>query len=384
MLMTRYLMKNLLSATLFVAVTLTAVVWLTQSLKLLELVANSDAPPSLFIKLVALSLPRFLETILPISLVTAILFVYNKMIMDNELIVLRASGFDQYAMARPALTLAAGLALVLLCLTTYLSPKAYAAMQELRESIKAQYSTFLLREGVFNTFNRDMTVYVRARRPNGDLMGLLIHDTRDKSKPPVTTTAKRGQIVMNGDTPSIIVYDGLRQQMDDDTSAINKLYFSKYTIEINGLGAEQHQRHREANERSLAELLSPDLTDRYEKQNRGVFLAEAINRVATPFNTFSYTLVALACILLGPFNRRGQNKKVVTAAVAVAALAMLNVFLANLAKKLLAADVLLVAFVVAPIIFGIWALHLNGEQKIMEIVRSWNARLNKRWEGAAA
>src|SRR5262245_33901695 len=99
MLMTRYLMKNLLSATLFVALTLTAVIWLTQSLKLLELVANSDAPPLLFLKLVALSLPKFLEIILPLSLVTAILFVYNKMIMDNELIVLRSCGFDQYAMA---------------------------------------------------------------------------------------------------------------------------------------------------------------------------------------------------------------------------------------------------------------------------------------------
>jgi lipopolysaccharide export LptBFGC system permease protein LptF len=52
-------MKNLLSATLFIALTMTAVIWLTQSLKLLELVANSDAPPSLFIKLVAFSLPRF-------------------------------------------------------------------------------------------------------------------------------------------------------------------------------------------------------------------------------------------------------------------------------------------------------------------------------------
>ncbi len=46
MLVTRYLFKNLLTATLFVALTLTLVVWLTQSLKLLELVANSDAPPA--------------------------------------------------------------------------------------------------------------------------------------------------------------------------------------------------------------------------------------------------------------------------------------------------------------------------------------------------
>ncbi|HRJ66403.1 MAG TPA: LptF/LptG family permease, partial [Alphaproteobacteria bacterium] len=107
MLTTRYLFKNLFSVTVFVAVTLSLVIWLTQSLKLLELVASSDAPPSLFLKLVALTLPRFLEVILPLALVTGILFTYNKMIMDNELVVMRACGFDQFTLARPALTLCA-------------------------------------------------------------------------------------------------------------------------------------------------------------------------------------------------------------------------------------------------------------------------------------
>src|SRR5690606_33954161 len=72
MLTTRYLIKNLLSSTVFIALTLTMVIWLTLSLKILELVANSDAPASLFVKLVALSLPRFLEIILPLSLVAAV------------------------------------------------------------------------------------------------------------------------------------------------------------------------------------------------------------------------------------------------------------------------------------------------------------------------
>lgn len=384
MLVTRYLMKNLLSATLFVALTLTAVIWLTQSLKLLELVANSDAPPLLFIKLVALSLPRFLETILPISLVTAILFVYNKLIMDNELIVLRSCGVDQYAMARPALILAAGITMVLLVLTTYLSPVSFSAMLQLRDSVKAQYSSFLLREGVFNTLDKNMTVYVRARSENGDLTGLMIHDTRDKTKPPVTVTAKRGRIAMNGDTPNIIVFDGLRQQMDDDTSAITRLYFSRYTIEVNGLGSEPRKRRRDANERTLPELLTPDTASLQERQNRDVFLAEAVSRIVTPFNTLSYTMIALSAILLGPFNRRGQNKKVMGAAIAVAVAAMLSVLFTNLSKKHLVVDAALVALTVTPILAGLWALHLKGEQKLMEIIRGWNTRLNKRWEGASA
>jgi lipopolysaccharide export system permease protein len=384
MLTTRYLMKNLLSATIFIALTLTAVVWLTQSLKLLEIVANSDAPPYLFLKLVALSLPRFLEIILPLSLVIAVLFVYNKMIMDNELVVLRSCGCDQYDLARPALLLAAAVSIILVCLTTYVSPLAYAEMQRLRVAVKAQYSSFLLREGVFNTFGKDLTVYARARGEDGGLSGIMIHDTRDKDKPPVTITAKRGAIAMNGDIPEIVVYDGLRQQLDGDSGVITRLYFSRYTIEISSLGNEPRQRWREANERTFSELLRPDMSDRHERANREAFLAEAVNRVVTPFNALTFTIVALAAILLGPFNRRGQNKKVLAAIAAVALLEVLDVVAFNVSKRHLAAAPLLVIFTFIPFFLAAWALHLRGEQRIMLLLRAWNRRSHRQWEAQAA
>ena len=34
------------------------------------------------------------------------------------------------------------------------------------------------------------------------------------SPPPVTVTAKRGRLVTDGEAPQIIVYDGMRQQID--------------------------------------------------------------------------------------------------------------------------------------------------------------------------
>src|ERR1700742_2494463 len=129
MLVTRYLFKNLCNATIFIALTLTLVIWLTQSLKLLELVANSDAPPSMFLRLVALTLPKFLEIILPLSLVIAVLFTYNRLIMDNEVIVMRACGVDQYALARPAVGLAICTSILLMFISAWLSPRCVAEVQ---------------------------------------------------------------------------------------------------------------------------------------------------------------------------------------------------------------------------------------------------------------
>jgi lipopolysaccharide export system permease protein len=383
MLMTRYLMKNLITATVFIALTLTMVVWLTQSLKLLELVASSDAPPLLFIKMVLLTLPRFLEIILPVALVTAILFVYNRLIMDNELIVLRSCGFDQYALARPALLLAGAMAIILMAMTTYFSPVSYTGMLALKQEIKAKYSSFLLREGVFNTFGKDLTVYLQRRQANGDLTGLMIHDTRDKTKPPVTITAKRGQIVMDSGIPNIIVYDGMRQQMDEASGVVTKLYFARYTIEIKGFENDSPNRWRKPEERTLVQLFHPDLSDKRDVANRAVFMAEASNRILSPLNALGFALVALSAILLGPFNRRGQARKVMIGAVTIVLLQAFDLALLNATKKHPDAVIALYAATLLPIGFGAYALHFKGEQKLMALLRRWNAFRQRKWEAAA-
>lgn len=383
MLVTRYLLKNILSVTVFIALTLTMVIWLTQSLKLLDLVANSDAPPTLFLKLVGLTLPRFLEIIVPLSLVPAVLFVYNKMISDNELIVMRSCGFDQMTLARPAIIIASALTVLVLFFSTYISPRSYGEVKELQQSIKTQYSSFLLREGVFNTFSDSLTVYLRARAKNGDLMGIVIHDTRDKSKPPVTITAKRGRLAMDGDLPNIIVFDGMRQQMTDGSDVISKLFFSRYTIEVKGLEAAEKERWREASERTLGELLFPDMNNRRDRNNRDIFLAEAQHRLVTPFNTIGFTLVALAVLLTGPINRRGQSKKVMAAAVIVIALQASSLVVVNAARKDLALAPALYIMTFLPLLTGLFLLSSRGEQWVLQIFRRWRGQKPLRPEAAS-
>lgn len=371
MLTTRYLFKNLFSVTVFVTITLTLVIWLTQSLKILELVANSDAPPSLFLKLVALTLPRFMEVILPLALVTGVLFTYNKMIMDNELVVMRACGLDQFALSRPALMLCAAFMVIIVSITCFLSPLSQGEMKKLRRDIKAQYSAFLLREGVFNTFSNDLTVYVRERDAAGDLLGLMIHDRRDTDKPPVTVTAKRGRIFMNGEEPNILVYDGMRQQMDPASNVVSRLFFSRYTIEIKGLEGERQERWRDSGERTLPELFKPDMNDKRDRKYADAFKAEGHLRLLAPFNALGFTLVSLACILLGPFNRRGQGKKVLMAVVIVVALQAAHMGLGNAAKKNLSLLPLSYVLTFVPIFISAFLMHLRGEQWLTARLRKW-------------
>ncbi|MCE9507753.1 MAG: LptF/LptG family permease [Alphaproteobacteria bacterium] len=384
MLVTRYLFKNLFNTAVFIALSLTLVIWLTQSLNLLELVANSDAPPSLFLRLVVLTLPKFLEIILPLSLVIAVLFTYNRLIMDNELIVMRACGIDHYALARPAIILAVIISLTVTVLSAWVTPTCVGQVQALRQTVKTQYSAFLLREGVFNTFGDKFTVYLRAREADGSMLGLIIHDTRDKEKPPITIIAKKGQVVMDGDIPNIVVFEGMRQQLDPVSGTLSKLYFSRYTIEIKGLEGTAQERWRGAGERTLSELVNPDSANKRDRDNANLFLAEAFHRLVSPWNALSFTMTALAALLLGPFNRRGQNRRIAFSIFLVAVLQSLNLVFVNLAKKHLGAAPLVALNTLLPILLGFYFLHLAGEQRLMAFLQRWNAYASRRFEKGAA
>jgi len=361
MLITRYLIKNILSITLFVTLTLTMVIWLTQSLRFLELIVNSNAPTGIFLQLVALSLPKFLEVVLPLSLVTAIIFFYNKMASDNELIVMRACGINQTNLAKPAVYIALCVTFTLLSLSMWLAPAAHAKMQYLRQEIKAQYSAFLIQEGVFNNVTDGLTVYVRKQRPNGKLEGLLIHDSRKKDKPPITVMAKNGQLIVTEKAPSVIVYDGSRQQVNEQNNTLTRLNFAQYIIEIEGLKKQVNKRWRKANERSFWELLNPDLNNSLDVKYKKTFVAEAHKRITASLYALSLTMISLACLLVGPFNRRGQSKRILTAVALIIIFEGTSLGLANLAEQYLFAIIMMYALAIFPVLICAFLLTAQGE-----------------------
>ena len=63
----RYIFRQLAGATIFVAATLTGVVWLTQSLRFVEMIVNRGLSVPLFLYFTMLLLPSFLFIIIQIK-----------------------------------------------------------------------------------------------------------------------------------------------------------------------------------------------------------------------------------------------------------------------------------------------------------------------------
>src|SRR5215471_8433570 len=109
----RYILRQCLSVMIFVTGALTAAVWLAQSLKLVDLIVNRGLSAEVFLYLAVLILPRFLDIVLPIGAFIAVLFVFNKLTTESELVVMRSAGMSPMALAKPIMVLA-GLGFVVL------------------------------------------------------------------------------------------------------------------------------------------------------------------------------------------------------------------------------------------------------------------------------
>ncbi|MDA1310490.1 MAG: LptF/LptG family permease, partial [Proteobacteria bacterium] len=156
-----YIAKQLLIAILIVVVSLTCVIWLSQSLRFVDMIVNRGLPLATFIYLTMLLLPTWLSIVLPIAGFAGVIFIYNRMTGDREIVVLEASGLSPLRLARPAIFVSVGITLICYVMTLYLIPLSYRAFKELQFQIRHNYTDVLLREGVFNTIGNDITVYVR-------------------------------------------------------------------------------------------------------------------------------------------------------------------------------------------------------------------------------
>src|ERR1700691_424796 len=97
-----YMFRQLVTAFLFAGLAVTFVILFTQSFRLLSLVIDNSATMLFFFRLMALSVPTFLPLVLPLGLGVAVLFVYHKLAVDSELVVMRAAGVSPMRQALPA------------------------------------------------------------------------------------------------------------------------------------------------------------------------------------------------------------------------------------------------------------------------------------------
>lgn len=342
---------------IFVTAALSAAIWLAQSLRLIDLIVNRGLSIEIFLYLALLILPRFLDIVLPIGVFIAVLFVFNRLTAESELVVMRSAGLSHLALAKPVLMLAGIAFLVLMSLSVYFLPASNRAFKDLQFEIRNRSVSSLLQEGTFTTISDKLTIYIRARDDRGELIGLLISDDRDPLRP-VTILAERG---LFADTPSgsrIVMVNGNRQQFDTETHKLSLLTFDRYTLDLASLHDAPIVRFREPQERFIGELFFPPQDT--DPGLRLGFLVEGHQRILIPLSVLSFAFIPLVCLLPGEFDRRGQLKRALLAILIAFLSEVLGIGANDLASRSAAAIPLMYASGLLPFVLGFGILLHGG------------------------
>ena len=350
-----YIMKQLLLGFFLIALGMTALIWLSQSLRLIDWIVNKGVSVGLFVELTLLVLPNFIAIIAPLAFFIVLLFVYHRLLADRELVVMKAAGMSAFDLAKPAMYV--GLLLVAFgyCLTLWLVPYSVSQFKELRFKIQNNLAQVVIQEGEFNQLPNNVTAYVRVFKPSGHLEGILIHDDRDPEKR-VVMVAQDGLYFAGESEAKIVMHQGTRQEFNRKTGAFTSLSFEQNTMTF-AESKSNKVRSMGEEELSLERLLSArknekGLTDLAYRE----YKVEAFKRLTQPLYALAYLFVGLLPLLLGHYNRRGQSGRVCAAVGLVVLLQSLSLGFENLSNKNLWFLILMALNLLLPIVCGFTVL----------------------------
>ena len=133
----RYIFRQIAGPFLFFVLVFTGVIWLTQSLRVIDTVVNNGQSARVFLEFTVLLLPLVLSIVLPVSLFAAVLFAVNRLFTDSEIVVMLAAGLSGTSLLRAVTVFSLMVMTVLYGITIYLMPTAQREMRDRIASLLA-------------------------------------------------------------------------------------------------------------------------------------------------------------------------------------------------------------------------------------------------------
>lgn len=316
----------------FFALVLVSVYWVNSAVRLFDRLISDNQSVWVFLELSALSLPNVIRLMLPVAAFVATLYATQRMASESELVVMQATGFSPFRLARPVLFFGVLVALLLGVLTHFLVPMARTRLNERNSEIADNISSKFLTEGTFLHPSPSVTLFIRRISPNGELGEFFLSDRRQTGSETIYA-AKSAYLARSDSGPKLVMLDGMAQTLRDDPIGIPRLSvtrFANFTYDIGGLIAARGARTPELEERSTVELLTADAKLAAEtgaSKARAHF--EGHDRFAKPLLTVAAVLIGFAAMIGGSFSRFGMWRQTATAS----GLFVLLYFLSNLADK---------------------------------------------------
>ena len=196
----KYILREWFWTALAVSVLLVVVLLGAYLSDMLKDIAGGRIPAGLIGIQLLLHMPESMGNILPLAGFVAVMWVLGRLYRDQEMAVMRSSGFGWQNLLRPLLSLVIPLALTLLLLGLSIAPMASRAAEEQLEKAFRSAAVWGLQAGKFHVLQQgDLILYAEAIAEDGStLKNIFIKQRRDDREQ--VWVAQQGRYWMDEDT----------------------------------------------------------------------------------------------------------------------------------------------------------------------------------------
>ena len=315
----RYIFRTIFGGFLLILINLTAVIWITQILRQVDLITNQGQTILVFLRITGLLVPILMLVIAPIAIVIAVCYALIRLNGDSELVVMNAAGISPRRAFVPVLGSCIMVAIFVAYISAFLAPWLQRKMAIEIAKVRTDVVSNIVRPGAFTSVDRGLIFHIRERRGENQFQGVFIDDTRTPEER-VTIVAEYGQIVQRGDSAFLIMRDGnvQRRRAKERDPAI--VVFDQYAFDLTRL-APAPQVKVGLREKYLWELAFPAADDPELKLSPPQFRVELHERLFAPLYPLAFGVIAFA--ILG-FPRTTRQSRAVSMFAVIAAVSVLR------------------------------------------------------------
>jgi len=309
----RYLLSQLMALFGFFALVLVSVYWINQAVWLFERLISDGHTASVVLEFTALMLPNVIRLVLPVSAFAAAVYAINRLASESELVVMQATGFSPWRLARPVAMFGLVIGVLLAILVHWLVPAARAQLADREAQLAENVTAQFLIEGAFLHPAPGVTLYIREISARGELLDLFLSDTRDGPQE-TTYTAQKSFVIRTEAGPKLIMFEGMVQTLRRSDGRLAITRFAEFTYDIGGLFSTGTSRNRRLNEFSTAAIWSPDAALLGETRQSAEQLRYVLHeRISQPFLVLIGALIGFAAMVQGGFSRFGLGRQIALA-----------------------------------------------------------------------
>ncbi len=215
--LTRYILREVISHAVLGVVLFTFVIFMRDLGKLLELIVRNSAPLPSVLQIFLYTLPTTFTITLPMGVLVGILVGLSRLAADSEVTAMRASGMGVGMFLRAIAIFAIGAWLLAMCNSIYIAPRSAIALDKLQERLRSSQASFEIQPRVFYENFKNTVLYVQDAIPSAHeslWRGVFLADISDAASPRITL-ASRGALL--SDSPEKLrlhLEDGTQQETD--------------------------------------------------------------------------------------------------------------------------------------------------------------------------